>query len=119
MNSNLQIKGDEVGLAQPIKWQGRSGRFYPLVQEKLDDFVLLEHDLYVIAQGDDLRWIGTVDDLISDGSSRDRFRAAVKVASSVLRFSDEKSELGRMRAAWDIEGGHLASSSSQQNSYCQ
>ncbi len=119
MISNLQIKDDGVGLVRHIKWQGRSGRFYPLVQERLDDFVLLEHDLYVIAEGENLRWIGTADDLISDGSSRDKFRAAVKVASSILRFSDEKSELGRMRAAWDIEGGHLASSSSQQDSYCQ
>ena len=108
MDKNAEIKSNKIGTMPSIKWQGRSGRFYPLVQEKLDDFVLSDDDLYVIAEGNNPRWIGTADDLIIDGNSRAKFRAAVKVASSILRVSSEKSESERMRVAWDIEGGHLA-----------
>ena len=91
-----------------MNWQGRSGRCYALFQEHLENFVLRGTDLYVIAEGDSPRWIGTAGDLIEDQSSRARFRAAVKVASSVLRLSDMSNDVERMAATWDIEGGHLA-----------
>ncbi len=107
MIADKKFNSDDINLAACLNWQGGSGRSYSLVQEDIDDFVLLEHDLYIIAQGDEPRWIGTASDLIADGASRARFKKAVKVASSVLRLKARISGQQRMRAAWDIEGGHL------------
>jgi len=94
-------------LPRPVNWLGRSGRSYALVPEQIEDFVLEGRDLYVIAEGEKLRWIGTAGDLIQDQVSRARFREAVKVASSVLRLSNAGNDVERMTAVWDIEGGHL------------
>jgi len=94
-------------LARPVKWRGRSGRSYALREEQLENFVLEGSDLYVIAEGNTPRWIGTAEDLIEDQVSRARFRAAVKVASTVLRLPNAGNDVERMTAVWDIEGGHL------------
>jgi hypothetical protein len=106
--AKMRSASDKAAL--PVKWRGRSGRYYALFQEHLDNFVLESGDLYVIAEGDRPRWIGTAGDLIEDQTSRARFRAAVKVASTVLRLTDVGNDLERMTAVWDIEGGHLAGS---------
>lgn len=94
---------------QSVSWRGRSGRTYDMVSERLDDFVLKDHDLYLIAEGGRACWIGTAGDLIEDQSSRARFRAAVKTASAVLRLPHLPDAVERMATAWDMEGGHLAS----------
>lgn len=94
--------------ARSVNWRGQSGRYYALSQEQLEDFVLEGHDLYVIAEGDKARWSGTAEDIIDDQASRARFRAAVKVASSILRMSAPDDGVERMKTQWDIEGGQLA-----------
>ena len=113
---NSEISDSEINLNRmervdfdpSVKWRGRSGRQYALVRERLENFVLKERDLYIIAEGNDPRWIGTAGDLITNDISRARFKEAVKVASCVLRLPDIHDELIRMSAAWDIEGGHLS-----------
>jgi len=107
MIANVKTNNAEIDMINFVKWQGRSGRFYSLVQESLDDFILMEHDLYVIAKGDKPHWIGTAGDLIFDQKSRAKFREAVKIGSSVLRLRGDECEIKSRQTAWDIAGGHL------------
>ena len=93
--------------ADAVNWRGQSGRYYALFQEHLENFVLKGQDLYVIARGNKAQWIGTAGDIIEDQASRARFRAAVKEASAVLRFSAPGDSVQRMKAKWDLEGGQL------------
>lgn len=104
---NSEIKVTEKPDERAVKWRGRSGRYYALFQEQLENFVLTGRDLYVITEGDRPAWIGTAGDLIEDQRSRARFRAAVKVASSVLRLSDSGNDVQRMTTIWDLEGGQM------------
>lgn len=105
-NSNLKLTPDT--LATVVEWCGQSGRAYMLFREKIENFVLNGKNLYVIVQGDDTLWVGTAGDIIDDYASRASFRAALKVASSVLRLGEKTNDVQRMKIKWDLEGGYLA-----------
>lgn len=78
-----------------------------LFHEKLENFVLTGKNLYVIIVEGEARWIGTAGDIIDDQSSRARFRAALKVASTVLRLAEKTNDVQCMKIKWDLEGGQL------------
>lgn len=105
-NSNLRLTPDT--LATVVEWCGQSGRAYKLFRERLENFVLTGKNLYVIVQGNETLWIGTAGDIIDDHASRASFRAALKVASSVLRLGEKTNDVQRMKIKWDLEGGYLA-----------
>ncbi len=84
-----------------VDWQGRSGRHYLLVGEYLDTFVMREADLYLIASGSDVVWVGSTADLVADPASRIRFRMALKGANQAFRLDAPADKLA---AAWDLEG---------------
>lgn len=82
------------------QWQGRSGRLYGLMAESLDSFAMAEADLYVIAKGSHVLWVGSTEELVSDPMSRARFRLALDCATQVLRLPTPE---GRLSALWDLE----------------
>lgn len=84
-----------------VDWQGRSGRHYLLVGEYLDTFVMREADLYLIAKGSDVLWVGSTGDLVADPASRIRFRRALNGANRAFRLD---APADRQAAAWDLEG---------------
>lgn len=67
-------------------WLGQSGRDYALTPEHLDDFVMSDADLTVIAKGNHVLWVGSSQDLVADPMSRARFRLALDGATSVYRL---------------------------------
>ncbi len=91
-----------------VNWQGYSGRNYPLSKERLEDFVLLEQNIYIIVAKELTCWVGTANDLVNNELSRSRFREAIKIADCVFCFKDNSDEMSRMNIAWDIEGGFLS-----------
>lgn len=93
---------------RPISWRGRSGRTYMLRAEGIENFVLDDSELYVLTEGDRPCWVGTAGDVIADEVSRAKFRAAVRVASSVLSIARPADAVASMTAAWDLEGGEPA-----------
>ncbi len=98
----------DIPAPHAVGWRGRTGHEYALWQEDPASFVLKGHDLYVITDGDTARWIGTADDIIDDQASRARFRAAMAIASSVLRLPAPADVVERMKTQWDLEGGYRA-----------
>jgi hypothetical protein len=90
-------------------WRGRSGRCYTLLPERDENFILAEENLYLLAKGDDVSWVGTAGDLIDDHTSRQRFRRAVAEASAVFRMAGPRDLLTRMTIAWDLEAGERMS----------
>lgn len=94
----------------PTNWRGRSGEFYVMWPEPLDSFVLKGQDIYLLTLGNEVLWLGTSDDIVTDTSSRACFRTALRMASSVLRLPAPGDEIAAMRTRWDIEGGQLAGS---------
>lgn len=93
--------GHFSGSTRRAPWQGSSGRLYDLVQEDLASFSMHQTDLYVIAKGSNVLWVGATDDLVSDPASRARFRLAVACATNVLRLEAPDDRGG---ARWDLEG---------------
>lgn len=90
---------------RPVSWRGQSGRTYDMVRERLDNFTFDERGLYVLLADGKACWVGTAGDVIGDEVSRARFRAAVQVASSVLRTARPSDAVSIMTTMWDIEGG--------------
>lgn len=95
--------------ASPMIWRGRSGRCYTLMPEGRENFVLEDSEIYLIADGDDVRWVGTAGDLIDDQASRQRFRRAVASTAAVFRMPSPSDDLTRMTIAWDLEAGERMS----------
>lgn len=91
-------------------WCGRSGQFYAMWPEQLESFVLKGQNLYLLVSGNEVLWLGTGDDIVSDTSSRACFRTALKMATSAYRLPAPGDEITAMRTRWDIEGGQLAGS---------
>lgn len=87
-----------------VNWRGRSGRFYALVQERLDAFALTTSGLYLLARGTVPMWVGTADDVINDAQSRARFRLALEAADRAFLVESPGDELSRMTTVWDLEG---------------
>jgi hypothetical protein len=81
-------------------WRGQSGNLYALRHENLASFAMTEADLYVIAKGTHVLWVGATQDLVDDPLSRQRFRLALDCATDV--FALEAPE-NRVAAIWDLE----------------
>jgi hypothetical protein len=92
----------DKGLRRPAQsyWRGQSGRLYALHAESLETFAMAEADLYVIAKGSHILWVGSTQDLVAEPMSRTRFRLALDCATQVLRL---KSPEDRLAAVWDLE----------------
>jgi hypothetical protein len=94
----------QQGFSRPVNWRGRSGRFYALTPERLDDFMLEGNELYLIARGTLVLWVGSSDDIISDPQSRARFRLALAAADRVFHVEAGEDDIERMTVIWDLEG---------------
>ena len=84
----------------PAHWQGQSGNLYALRPENLDSFAMAEADLYVIAKGSHVLWVGSTQDLVADPMSRRRFRLALDCATHVFALASPEN---RHAAIWDLE----------------
>lgn len=89
------------------QWQGGSGRSYCLASESLDSFAMADNDLYVIAKGSHVLWVGSTDELVADPMSRSRFRLALDCATHVFSLPEPAD---RLAAIWDLEQASPASS---------
>jgi len=94
----------QPSFSRPVNWRGRSGRFYALTPERLDDFVLRNDDIYLIARGSLVLWAGSSGDVINDAQSRARFRLALTCADRVFRVDAADDAVERMTLVWDLEG---------------
>lgn len=92
------------GFGRGSNWQGRSGRAYDLVSENLEHFAMGEAELYVIAKGSHVLWVGSTADLVSDPLSRTRFRLALDCADRVFRLVSPAADSERLSTIWDLEG---------------
>ncbi|GEM_PF-1705794 len=88
-----------------MDWQGRSGAHYRLIEENLASFIMNEADLYVVADGHRVLWIGSASELVSDANSRASFRKALISATAAFRL---ETPLDRNAAIWDLENGLMA-----------
>lgn len=84
----------------PTHWQGQSGRLYALRPESLDSFAMAETDLYVIAKGSHILWVGSTQDLVAEPMSRTRFRLALDCATHVFALTAPEN---RHTTIWDLE----------------
>lgn len=92
------------GFGRGSNWQGRSGRAYDLVSENLEHFAMGEAELYVIAKGSHVLWVGSTADLVNDPLSRTRFRLALDCADRVFRLVSPAADSERLSTIWDLEG---------------
>ena len=92
------------GVARPVNWRGRSGRFYALEPLSLAEFSFAGDALYVIALGTHVLWVGSGRDLVEDAVSRARFRLAMDCADRVFLVETVTDEVERMTVVWDLEG---------------
>lgn len=94
----------QPSLLRPVNWRGRSGRYYALSPERLDDFRLRGDELYLIALGSMVLWAGSSADVIGDPQSRARFRLALTCADRVFHVEAGDDDVERMTVVWDLEG---------------
>tara|TARA_R110002124_G_scaffold144122_2_gene308974 strand:- start:7297 stop:7638 length:342 start_codon:yes stop_codon:yes gene_type:complete len=85
-------------------WQGRSGRSYDMISENLDHFALGDTELYLLAKGNHVLWVGATSELVGDPLSRARFRLALDCADRVFRLVTPGTEAQRLSTIWDLEG---------------
>ena len=93
----------ESSFAQVCNWRGASGRLYALTPDQIDAFALSGTDLYVVAEGPSVSWVGSAGDLIGDATSRARFRQAMQHADAVFHTIAPTGDVERMTLAWDLE----------------
>lgn len=91
------------GFGRASNWLGRSGRAYDLVSESLERFAMCDADLYLIAKGSHVLWVGSTGELVGDPLSRSRFRLALDCATNVFRLLNP-TEAERLTTIWDLEG---------------
>ncbi|MGN6490175.1 MAG: hypothetical protein ACTHLT_20440 [Devosia sp.] len=96
------------GMARPVNWRGRSGRFYALAPERLDAFSFAGDELHLIALGPMVLWVGAAADLVSDPVSRARFRLAMDCADRVFQVETSPDEVERLTVIWDLEAAEPA-----------
>ncbi|HHY50858.1 MAG TPA: hypothetical protein GYA10_14075 [Alphaproteobacteria bacterium] len=101
----LDTRLSQPPFSRPVNWRGRSGRYYALSPERLDDFMLRGNELYLIALGSMVLWAGSSGDVINDAQSRARFRLALATADRVFRVEASEDDVERMTIIWDLEGG--------------
>lgn len=90
--------------ARPVNWRGRSGKYYALVPESLEHFALAAAELYLVARGNLVLWVGSAADVIADPQSRSRFRLALDCADRVFSAGSAANEGEHMTKVWDLEG---------------
>jgi hypothetical protein len=95
---------------RPLNWRGRSGRQYLLHPERLEDFALRNNELYLVARGSLVLWVGSSDDVIHDAGSRARFRLALDCADRAFQVEAGADQVERMTTVWDLEGAEPLSS---------
>lgn len=100
---------DRPGFSRAVSWRGRSGQFYALTYERLEDFSLARGLLSVIASGSTVLWVGSATDVINDAMSRARFRLALDCADRVFSLPAPGDEVQRMTMIWDLEGAEPVS----------
>ena len=93
-----------LSFSRLTRWMGRSGQAYDLVGESIEHFAMDDADLYVIAKGSHVLWVGSTSDLVSDPLSRSRFRLALDCATQVLRLVTPALAAARFSTIWDLEG---------------
>jgi hypothetical protein len=85
-------------------WQGRSGRAYDLASENFEHFSMNDAELYLIAKGGHVLWVGSTSELVCDHVSRSRFRLALDCADRVFRLLTPGADAERLSTIWDLEG---------------
>lgn len=100
----LDKRLSQPSFSRPVNWRGRSGRFYALSPERLEDFSLRDNELYLIARGSLVLWAGSSEDVIGDPQSRARFRLALTCADRVFHVDAGEDDVERMTIVWDLEG---------------
>jgi hypothetical protein len=100
----LDKRLSQPSFVRAVNWRGRSGRFYALSPEPLEDFILRNNELYLIARGTLVLWAGSSEDVISDPQSRARFRLALTCADRVFHVEAGDDDVERMTVVWDLEG---------------
>ena len=104
MVGTVQSKVVVHGFGRRANWQGRSGRSYGLVSENLEHFAMGDADLYLIAKGSHVLWVGSLGELVGDPMSRTRFRLALDCADRVFRVDSPRADAERLSTIWDLEG---------------
>jgi hypothetical protein len=99
----------QPGFIRAVSWRGRSGQFYALTCERLEDFSLSTAALSVITSGSIVLWVGSATDVINDAMSRARFRLALDCADRVFSLPAPGDEVQRMTMIWDLEGAEPVS----------
>lgn len=92
------------GFNRPASWQGRSGSVYGVVSENLQHFAMGDAELYLIAKGTHVLWVGSTAELVNDPMSRSRFRLALDCADRVFRLLSPGAAAERLSTIWDLEG---------------
>ena len=92
------------GFNRQTSWKGRSGRSYGAVSENLEHFAMGDAELYLIAKGSHVLWVGSTDELVGDPLSRSRFRLAIDCADRVFRLLTPGAAAERLSTIWDLEG---------------
>ncbi|MET3928010.1 hypothetical protein [Devosia sp. 2618] len=92
------------GFGRHSNWQGRSGRAYDVISENLEHFAMGDSDLYMIAKGSHVLWVGSTGELVGDPMSRSRFRLALDCADRVFRLTTPGAAAERLSTIWDLEG---------------
>lgn len=95
------------GFGRSSNWLGRSGQAYGLISENLERFAMTDADLYLIAKGNHVLWVGSTGELIADPMSRTRFRLALDCADRVFRLL-APGAADRLTTIWDLEGAEPA-----------
>lgn len=86
------------------QWVGLSGRTYHLASENLRTFILEGADLYLIARGNTVLWVGCSLDLVTEPSIRLKFRKALSRADGVYRLPRPEVDGERLSIVADLEG---------------
>lgn len=92
------------GFGRLSRWQGRSGRSYDLAGQSLDQFAMDDADLFLLAKGSHVLWVGATSELVADPLSRSRFRLALDCADRVFRLMTATEPGERLSTIWDLEG---------------
>lgn len=108
MGGNTENRVVIHGFGRLSNWLGRSGRAYGLVSESLERFAMADADLYLIAKGTHVLWVGSTGELVGDPMSRTRFRLALDCADRVFRLLSPGATTDRLTTIWDLEGAEPA-----------
>lgn len=85
-------------------WIGLSGRSYHLAAQNLRTFILEGADLYLIARGNTVLWVGCGLDLVAEPAIRLKFRNALSRADGVFRLPRPDVDGERLSIIADLEG---------------